>query len=66
MKEKILTYAVSLFMSVLTPDLLKGFIDTILDFIEDKVAGTASDVDDRLVLPLVQMIRAAFDVPDND
>jgi hypothetical protein len=66
MKEKILTYCISLFMSMLSPDMLKGFMDNVLDFIEDKVAGTASDVDDRLVLPLVEMIRSAFDIPDND
>ncbi|MFP4476810.1 MAG: hypothetical protein ACLFOY_14725 [Desulfatibacillaceae bacterium] len=62
MKQRIIETAIAMFLKLLTPDMLKQFADMVLDFIERSVAGTASDVDDRLVLPLVDMIRAAFDV----
>ena len=66
MKAKLLTMLVQLLMSLLSPDLIKKFMDMVLDFVEDFVLGTASDVDDKLVLPICGMIRDAFDIPDND
>ena len=66
MKAKLLAMLVGAVMEVLTPDLLKKFIDMVLDFVEDKVEGSKSTVDDAIVLPLCSMIRTAFDVPDND
>ena len=53
-------------MTVLTKDLLVKFADTVLDFVEDYVLGTKSEIDDALVLPLCDLIRKSFDVPDND
>jgi len=53
-------------MTVLTKDLLLKFADMVLDFVEDYVLGTKSEIDDALVLPLCDMIRSSFDIPDND
>ena len=53
-------------IGTLTPALLKNFADMVLDFAEDYVLGTASKVDDAIVLPLCSAIRAAFDIADND
>ena len=36
------------------------------DFIEDQVEGSASTVDDAIVLPICETIRAAFNIPDDD
>lgn len=47
-------------------DELKIVADTILDFCEDYVLGTASNIDDALVLPICKTIRDALDIPDND
>jgi hypothetical protein len=66
MKVKLISMLVSLLMRTLTPALLKDFADMVLDFVENKVAGTKSTVDDMLVLPLCGMIRDAFNIPDND
>lgn len=66
MKVMLITQLVKLIMSLLTPDLLKKFADLVLDFVEDHVEGTKSEVDDRLVLPLCGLIRSTFDLPDND
>ena len=45
---------------------LKVLGDAILDFCEDYVLGTASKIDDALVLPACNAIRIALDIPDND
>ena len=47
-------------------DELKALMDWLLDFGEDYVIGTASKIDDALVLPVFNMIRIALDIPDND
>ena len=66
MLKTVLMQLVPLFLSLLTPDLLKNFADTLLDWIEDYVTGTASTVDDAIVLPMCEMIRNAFNIPDED
>jgi hypothetical protein len=66
MKAQILTALVEVLFRVLTPDLLEKFVDMILDFVENKVAGTASPVDDKIVLPLCKLIRTTFNIEDGD
>lgn len=41
-------------------------VDTVLDYLEDKVLGSASKVDDTLVLPVCDLLRNVLNVPDND
>jgi hypothetical protein len=65
-KAQLMAALVGMIMKMLSPDLLKQFIDMALDFVEDKVLGTASTIDDAIVLPICNMIREAFNVPDND
>lgn len=48
------------------PDLLRKFADYVLDWVEEYVLGSASKVDDRIVLPICHMIRETFDIPDDD
>lgn len=66
MKEKLIQMLVTMLLSVLTPELMKEFADMVLDWVEDKVLGTASTIDDKLVLPICDMIRATFGIPDGD
>lgn len=66
MKAKILQYVISILFQFLTPELIKQFADTVLDFIEDTVAKTGTSIDDEILLPLCKLIRSSFDVPDND
>ena len=65
MKAMILAKLVSLIVGMLTPALLKKFADMVLDFVEDYVEGTESTVDDAIVLPICNMIRTAFDIPED-
>lgn len=50
----------------LSPDLVKGFIDKGLDVIENTVEASETKLDDTLMLPIINMIRTTFDIPDND
>lgn len=65
-KNILIGQLVNVLISMLTPELLKKFVDMILDFCEKSVLGTKSDLDDKIVLPLCETIRKTFDVPDND
>jgi hypothetical protein len=66
MKNLLIAKLVGVLISMLTPDLLKKFVDQVLDFVENYVKGTKSELDDKIVLPLCEVIRNTFDVPDND
>ena len=57
---------VTAILSAFTPDLLKKFADVVLDFCEDYVIGTASMVDDMIVLPICAALRRILVIPDND
>jgi hypothetical protein len=48
------------------PDLILGLADKVLDFVEEKVLGSASQADDAIVLPICKMIRDTFSIPDDD
>jgi len=47
------------------PEKAKEFADKILDLGENLIQKTETQVDDAF-LPVLQAIRAAFDIPDND
>lgn len=66
MKNKILFWLVAQLMGLLNPTLLKELVDRILDFFEDKIEASETTIDDQIALPLIKMIREAFNVPDND
>ena len=70
MKAQILTALVEIFLRTLSSEkaeeILKRFADFLLDFIEDHVLGSASTVDDRLILPVCDLVRRTFGIPDND
>ena len=57
---------VKLLVGMLDAELLRKFTDMVLDFAENYVIGTKSDIDDRIVLPLCDALRRILNVPDND
>ena len=65
MKAQLISMLTSALLSMLTPELLKKFADMVLDFAENYVTGTASTIDDKIVLPICDMIRSTFDIPEN-
>ena len=66
MKAQLLQLLITTLMTFFSEELMKDFADRLLDFVEDKVLGSASTLDDRLVLPLCEKIRSTFNIPDND
>ena len=66
MQQILITQLIKVIMSVLTPELMRRFADMVLDFVENYVEGTKSTVDDRIVLPLCNLIRTTFDIEDNE
>ena len=66
MKAKIVTTLIGLILKTLTPEMLKSFADMLLDWVEDAVENSENKIDDATILPLCNMIRATFDIPDND
>ena len=66
MKQKLITTLVQTLLVVLSPELLRRFADMVLDFAENYVLGTKSEIDDSIVLPICQCLRAAFGIEDND
>lgn len=61
----VVTVLTNLF-SIVTPDMLKSCIDSLLDVIENFIADTETKTDDAMLLPLIVLIRDTFDIPDND
>ena len=69
MKSKLIGIAIGMLLEVLGKygkPLMKELADSVLDFAENKVLGSASKVDDALVLPICDMIRSGFNIPDDD
>lgn len=66
MAAKVLQYVISILFQFLTADMLRQFADMVLDFIENTVAKSETKVDDQIMLPLCDLIRSSFNVPDND
>ncbi|VAX24845.1 hypothetical protein MNBD_NITROSPINAE03-2035 [hydrothermal vent metagenome] len=62
---KLLPFIVAQLIKALTPDLMKRFADKILDAVEDAIQKSENKFDDA-ILPLLTLIRSAFNVPDND
>ncbi len=69
MKAKIVSLLLGMLLDVVQKHggtIMKQVVDGILDAIENAVLGSASTVDDAIVIPICNMIRAALDVPDDD
>ena len=66
MKNILLTQLIKVFLSMLDEKLMRKFGDMVLDFIENYTLGSASTIDDQILLPLCAMIRKTFDIPDED
>ena len=66
--DKLLLQALKALLSValsfLTADQLKKFADMAFDFVENAVQDSSNTIDDALVLPVINRLRSAFDIPD--
>lgn len=58
-----LTSLVNAIMALADPVMLREFLNTLLLFVEEHVRGTASKIDDAMILPICSAVRTAFNVP---
>lgn len=65
MKDAIIGFVVNQLITNLPPDAVKRAIDAMLDRIEDAVADSETKTDDRILLPLIDMLRRSLDIPDD-
>ena len=65
-KDKIIVWIMGMFMERLQSEDLKKWVDYALDMIEKKVEESPTKYDDLIVLPIINLGRKAFDIPDND
>jgi hypothetical protein len=54
---------IGMLLGLLTEDMLKDVVKKILDYVDAKVLGTASKIDDALVLPLTALLRKMCNIP---
>ena len=66
MRDQLLKMLIQGLFAVLTPEVLKTFVDAGLDAVEKAVMCSENKVDDKIVLPLCGLIRNTFDIPDDD
>ena len=66
MKNAILLRLLAAILGSLKPEMLRAIADKILDWVEDSVAESENQIDDKVVLPLVKIARVTFNIPDGD
>lgn len=66
MAKALLTAVMLVLETLVTKENLKLVADKMLDAAEDVIASTDNKIDDQIVLPIIQKIRATFDIPDFD
>ncbi len=65
-KAGLISMLINLVLSMMTPEILKKFADMVLDFVEDTVANSTTKWDDVTILPMCNVIRSTFGIPDDD
>jgi len=64
--SKLIEKLVGVLLGMLSPEQLRQVADVVLDKVEELVEGSSNPYDDMIILPMCQMIRATFSIPDND
>jgi len=66
LKEKILIMFVTMLLERLDPETIKDLASSGLKVVREKVMETSSKYDDLLVLPLIDAVETAFNIPKED
>ena len=53
-------------MVILTEDMIKQLADMVIDFIENNIKNSGTEIDDTVILPLISKVRSTFNIKDND
>lgn len=65
-KQALIMWVVKLLVERLSGDDIKKWADMGLDLLENKIAASPSKIDDMAILPIIKIIREAFQIEDND
>ena len=65
MKRELILALVKALLGFLDEEMIKGFLDKGLDWVEDSIQESENVYDDAL-LPLIAVFRNALNIPDND
>ncbi|MHC4397526.1 MAG: hypothetical protein ACYS1A_17935 [Planctomycetota bacterium] len=66
MIKDLLLKSLMLLLGMLKVEHLKKAADAILDLIENQIDKSETQLDDQLVQPIIDLIRATFNIPDDD
>lgn len=64
--SSILPKLIEFLLSLVPPQKLSRVADKLLDWCENAVMKSENDYDNAIVLPLIGIIREAFNIPDED
>ena len=65
MKRELILALVKALLGFLDEEMIKGFLDKGLDWVEDSIQESENVYDDAL-LPLIAVFRNALNIPDDD
>lgn len=61
MKEKIIATLINILLDMLSPEIISKAVNSAVDKIEELVEDSETEYDDRVVIPVLQMIRDLID-----
>ena len=64
--DRVLPYVLEVLIKLLPEEKIVKYADEAIDWCEDVIVDSSNDYDDRILLPLLDLIRKAFGLPDND
>jgi hypothetical protein len=64
--QTIISFLITALLPFLTTEVIKKGIDAFLDVIEDAVANSENKIDDTIVVPLINKIREALNITDDE
>lgn len=65
-KSTIIKQSVGVLMESVPGEVLIDIADGVLDRIEGAIQDSENKVDDAVVLPLINILRASYNIPDGD
>lgn len=66
MKQVLITKLITFVLTLLTEDQVREMARTMIRAIKAQVKNSDSELDDRIALPLIQVIESAFNLEENN
>lgn len=66
MKTYIINMLLRLLSEIITEDMVKSLFAVLLNALEQFVKDTDNEYDEKVIVPLLRVVRSAFDLPDDE